>query len=63
LYSDELVYGKSQGLGVEIILCGKPSIGGWREKNSSRDVEGIMRHPSLVLFFHLSTGLGKITVG
>jgi hypothetical protein len=58
-----VVSGKSQGLGVEMVFSGKPSTGGWRQENSSRDGEGILRHPSLVWFCDLGTGLGEITVG
>ena len=53
------VYSK---LGVEIVFSRKPSIGGWRQENSSRDGEGILRHPNLVWFYDLETRLGEIRV-
>lgn len=56
----DVVLEKSQGLGVEMIFFGKPSIGGWRQENSSRDSEGILRHPNLVWFYGLRISLGEI---
>jgi len=58
----EVVAGKPQGLVVEMIFSGNPSTGGWRQKNSSRDGEGIMRHPSSVWFCDLRTVLGEVMV-
>jgi len=58
----EVVSRKSQGMGVEMVFSRNPSIGGWRQENSSRDGEGILRHPILVWFCDLRTGLGEITI-
>ena len=44
----EVVSGKFQGLGVEMVFSGKPSISGWRQEISSRDGKGIFRHPRLI---------------
>ena len=45
-----------------MVFFWKPSIGGWRQEKSSRDGEGILRHPSLIWFFDLGNGLGEITI-
>ena len=58
----EVVSGKSLGLWVEMVFFEKPSTGGWREENSSRDGEGIMRHLILVWLCDLKTDLGEIMV-
>lgn len=52
-----------KGWGVEIFFSWKPSTSGWRHENSSRDGQGIPRHPSLVWFCDLETILSEITVG
>jgi len=58
----EVVLGKSKRLGLEMFFSRKPSTCGCRQENSSRDCEGILRHPSLVWFCDLRIGLGEITV-
>ncbi len=58
----EVVLGKSQGFGVDMVFSGKPSIGRWRQENSSGDDEGILRHPISVWFFDLKNDLGEIMV-
>jgi len=59
---DEVVSEKFQGLGVEMVFSGKSSTGGWRQENSSRNGEGIMRHPSSVWFCDLRTSLSEIII-
>lgn len=51
---------KSQGLGVEMVFSRKLSTGGWRRENSSRDGEGIMRHPSSIWFFDIRTSFSEM---
>ena len=58
----EVVSWNPQGIRMEMVFFEKPSIGGWRQENSSRDGEGILRNPSSVWFFDLGTSLGVITV-
>jgi len=53
---------KSQGLGVEMVFSMNPLKSGWIQEKSSRDGEGILRHPSLVWFCYLRIGLGEITI-
>jgi len=56
----EVVSGKPQGLGVDMVFSGKPSTGAWRQENSSRDGEGILRRPSSIWFSDLRVGLGEM---
>jgi len=58
----EVVSRKTEGLGVDMVFSGKPSRGGWRQENSSRDGEGILRHIKSVWFCDLRARLGDITV-
>ena len=53
---------KSQRLGVEMVFSRKTSTIGRRQENSSRDGEGILRHPSSVSFCDLKSELGEITI-
>jgi len=62
LEPSEVVLGKSQVLGVEMVFSGKSLISGWRQENSSRYGEGTPRHLSLVWFCDLKTCLGEITI-
>lgn len=47
---------------METVFSEKPSMGEWRQENSSRDGEGILKHPNLVCFCDLEADLGEITV-
>jgi len=49
-YVGEVVSRKSQELGLEMVLSGKPLTGRWRQEYSSGYGEEIMRHPSLCWF-------------
>ena len=62
LESGEVVSKKSQDFVVEMVFSRNPSQGRWRQENSSRNGEGILRHPSLVWFCDLLTGFGEIAV-
>ncbi len=58
----EVVSGKSQGLGVEMVFSKELSTGGWRQENSSRYGERILRHTIFFWLCDLLTGFGKIVL-
>jgi len=47
----EVVSRNSQGLRVEMVFSRKHLTGGWRQENSSRYGEEILRHPNLFWFW------------